>query len=458
MSAAGDPRWVIHRLPVLAVVCLLVLSGCSELPGGPSTETSPAGTSTGYPNLSASPTPTADGTPETSPSDSTPTATATPRADQSCESADATTPADTPDPSSVSIPVNGDGSLQFDVNRTYVRTMRLLGGPDTEPPEQIYLYRTTPYQPTVTDPVARTLLDARESTNFSAPRGKDGVVMGLTGEKSALERRFTVSHEYVHGAQFQTVSDSPAFEAAFADAYEQRRIGGAIIEGGASYAAVEYMLRHSDHSRQEIVDATDEYRNASPAGKYAWAPYHFGQQYVASQVDSPAEHWCVYQNPPETTEELIHGLEPGSEPVRPLTVTVDAQQWTEGSRETRGEMFVRVVLAAELAEQRAATGADGWGNDELVHLESGEQSGFVWAIRWDEASDADEFRETFGAAMDARNTTANGDGRWTTNGTAIGVERVGPETTVVVAGPESFVTSVEASGGNESVTVTTSDK
>lgn len=36
-------------------------------------------------------------------------------------------------------------------------------------------------------------------------------------------------------------------------------------------------------------------------------------------------------------------------------------------------------------------------------------------------------------------------------------ERVGPETTVVVAGPESFVTSVEASGGNESVTVTASD-
>lgn len=277
--------------------------------------------------------------------------------------------------------------------------------------------------------------------------------MGVTGEESRLENRFTVAHEMVHGVQFQRLTESPAFRMAFSEGYERQRVGAAIVEGGASYTGVEYMLRYSNHSRARILSATDKYRNASPAGKHHWAPYHFGQRYVESRYDSPAQHWCVYWNPPRTSEELIHGLEPGSEPVRNLSVAVDAADWTEQSRETRGELFARTVLAAELPEEPAAAGAAGWGNDTLVRLGRGDRSGFVWVVRWDTPADADEFRETFGAAMDARNTTAAAENRWTANGTTVRVDRVAPATTVVVSGPVSFVSGVEASGDDGNVTV-----
>lgn len=351
----------------------------------------------------------------------------------------------------------------MDPNLTYVRTMRLLGGPDTTPPKQVNVFETDPYRPTVEEPFAQTLLDApSDAPPSDVPRGLEGPVITRTGEKSDLLVEFTVAHEFTHGAQFETVDDSPAFEMAFSDDYERRWIGAALIEGGASFTGVEYMVRHSNHSRERIVNETDQYRGADPAGKYSWAAYHFGQQYVESRVDTPAEHWCVYRNPPETTEELIHGLEPGSEPPRALDVRLDpgadAHGWTAASRETRGELFARIVLAAELSEDRAAAGAAGWGNDELLTLERDGERGFVWTVRWDDAANATEFRETFAAAMDARpSTTAEGDGRWTADGTTVRVEQVAPETVVVVTGSNSFTSAVGVEGGNESVTVSMAD-
>lgn len=441
-----------RTLATLALVCALVLAGCSSGSTTPTADTadSPAAatTGTGTPDRAS---PTSEPSPTPGPS---PTASVTPAAFP-CESPDASTPAAQPDPSSVSIAVAGNASLPFDPNLTYVRTMRLLGGPDADPPERVNVYETDPYRPAVEEPFARTLLDARaEAPPSDVPRGLEGPVIPRTGEESDLLLEFTVAHEFTHGAQFQTVDDSPAFEAAFADEYQQRWIGAALIEGGASYTGVEYAVRHSDYSRERILDETDQYRDASPAGKYAWAAYHFGQRYVESRVDSPAEHWCVYRDPPETTEELVHGLDPGSEPVRDLAVDVDADGWTEVGRESRGELFTRVVLAAELPESRAAEGAAGWGNDELVALERDGERGYVWTLRWDTDDDAGEFLETFATAMDARNATAEDGGRWTANETVVRVERVAPETVVVVTGPASFVSAVDAEGSNESVAVT----
>lgn len=90
-------------------------------------------------------------------------------------------------------------------------------------------------------------------------------------------------------------------------------------------------------------------------------------------------------------------------------------------------------------------------------MERDGERGYVWTLRWDTDDDAGEFREAFAAAMDARNATPEGEGRWTANETSVRVERVVPETVVVVTGPESFVSAVDAEGGNESVAVTAAE-
>lgn len=419
---------------MLAVLALVALAGCS---GGPTTTPTNGTTTTAAPPETA----TTGGTMPSSSTTAKPSTT--------------TTPGDGPDENdttAIRIPLAGNGTLPFDHEETYARTMTLLGLEDpVDPPSQIYLYRpATPWQPTVDDPFARTLMDARESTNFSRAT-RSGLSLALDGNESPTELEFTVVHEYVHNAQFARIQDTPAFEAAFADAHQRHRAAAAVVEGGASYVALEYLVRYENRSRAAVVAETDGYRNASPAGKYAWAPYHFGREYVAERVDSPADHWRLYANPPRTTEAVIHGLEPGAEPPAPLSVTVDADAWSIANRETRGELFARVVLASELSEPRAARAAAGWGNDELVAFSTDGERAFAWTLRWDDAANATEFVDGFGAAMDARGPS-DADG-WTVDGTRIRLERVAPETVVVFTGPAAFVENATASGSDGNVTV-----
>jgi hypothetical protein len=426
------------------VLALVVLAGCS---GGPTTTP----TTTDDPNQSMN---TADiDSTATTEAESTGEPTTSPP-DATTRPGETTTGGEPGDPDAISIPVNGNGTLGFDHEQAYRRTMTLLGRNDSvDPPSQIYLYQpASPWQPTVADPFAQTLMDARRTSNFTAER-HNGLVIALAGTETTADLRYTVVHEYVHNAQFALVQDTPTWSAMFSGDYQQRRAAGALVEGSASYVAVEYETRFSNRSRDAVIGAHDNYLNASPAGKLAWAPYHFGREYVAARADSPADHWRLYEHTPETTEELIHGLPPGSEPPTPLTVTVETDDWSVAARETRGEMFTRVVLASELPEPRAARGAAGWGNDELVVLENGDARGFAWTLRWDDDANATEFLDAFAAAMDERGTRT--DGRWTANGTAIRLERVSGDTVVVATGPASFVASLTVDGRDGNVTVGT---
>jgi hypothetical protein len=432
---------------VVAVALLLALAGCGA-GGGSSTPTPAAGPD---PGTLASETPTT-GTATATATDAAGTAgAATPTTTDAAGTATRTptTPVAT-NASDYAIPVVGNGSIPFDVNRTYARTVELLRAP-VGPPAQVSLYTSpNPYRPVVREPFAAVLLNARRSSNLTIPR-REGVVMKSEG-KRPLGMRYTLAHEFTHNVQFARTEGTAVRRAVFyADDHQRRRVAAAIMEGSASYTALRQVLKYTDHDRSAVLSRVDEYRNASPAGKYVWAPYHFGRQYVAARVDSPAEHWRLYGNPPETAEELIHGLAPGSEPPKPLSVRVEAGEWSVEERERRGEMFLRVVLAAELSEPRAAAGAAGWGNDELLTIETASGTGYAWAIRWDSPEEAAEFRGALRVAMDRRADRRGGV--WTANGTAIDLRQASDGTTVVFAGDPSFVTGATASAAGGNVTV-----
>lgn len=71
---------------------------------------------------------------------------------------------------------------------------------------------------------------------------------------------------------------------------------------------------------------------------------------------------------------------------------------------------------------------------------NGSQAGYAWTLRWDDASEADEFQSAFGEYAD------RSDERFRT-------ERVGDETVVVFAGADDFVGNATATGNSSSVTV-----
>lgn len=287
--------------------------------------------------------------------------------------------------------------------------------------------------------------------------------MAEPGRERALER--TLAHEFVHVAQFQ--------QGAFArtqDALDLRRSYSrdrylayvSVIEGAAVFVADEYDRRYLEGERVTVASPA-RYRASSSGVQYAISRYYFGHRYLQHRFDSPDELSAVYDDPPETTEQLLHNDTNGSEEPRELTVATDlGGNRTAGRTNVNGELFTRIALASQLNESRAAAGADGWGADRLVPV-VGDERNYVWATRWDSPAEADEFEAALEEYLDSRaNASADaGTGGlevededvWADGDLRFRVERTDAETVVLLAGNGSFVGSASVTGTNETVSV-----
>jgi hypothetical protein len=226
----------------------------------------------------------------------------------------------------------------------------------------------------------------------------------------------------------------------------------ALVEGGAVYVTDVYSERFQSPAVHQSDVVTSEYESGPDGNRYLWAPYHFGYRYVAATVDSPNELETVYENYPETTEQLIHNVTPAEEPAADLELTTgDTGDWFRTDSDTKGELVTRIVLRSHLSRAQAAAAASGWGNDRLYVYEhsSGGTEGIAWALRWDDASEADEAQAAFEAYAQQRSERS---------GTTVQVERVTTETLVVFAGDEQFVDNAYAAGTDDEVSVSIGER
>jgi hypothetical protein len=164
----------------------------------------------------------------------------------------------------------------------------------------------------------------------------------------------------------------------------------------------------------------------------------------------------LWSDPPRTSEELIHGLEPDSEPPTPLRVSTPAgDRWQAVGTDRMGEAFVRYALESDLGPERARNAAAGWGNDTLriYRPVAGGDPSFVWVLGWDDRANATEFREAFADALDARGNRT--DGTWDLGDADASARLLAPTATTAafVAGNESFVESTDVSGAGTRLTI-----
>ena len=255
-----------------------------------------------------------------------------------------------------------------------------------------------------------------------------------------------LAHEFAHVLQYRLDENDALAERDGTETY----LGSTLREGEAEHVQQRVATeRFGGHGTRNVSRV---YHEADGSMKLNVAPYYFGSQYFA---DHP-ELVGAYDRQPTTTEQVLHGLEPGAEPARPLDVstTVRNESLRVGGETTRGELFLRVVLGDELNRSAATAGADGWGNDRLVRLDrtDGRTEGFVWIIRWDDAGEAAEFRRVAAAYLDGRgDRTTNG---WRADGMRFELRRVSPGTTAFLAVTDGFPSVTTAgAGGNVSVTV-----
>jgi len=303
-----------------------------------------------------------------------------------------------------------------------------------------------------------------QAIGLFAPNESGRALAQVSGERTIVVSRAlldhpsrfegTLSHEYTH--LLQTRANAPdRVASSVSDNASQPGDGAMVVwalyEGGATYVEQAYWERHVDAGTPPDRLTAASYRNASGLQQYLLSGHHYGYRYLDGRVDDPAALGAVYDDPPRTTEELLHGLEPGSEPVRPLSVSV-ADEWARTRRSaTMGELFVRVLLETELSPDTAATGADGWGNDTRLSLVRNGTRGHVWITTWDDAANASEFENAFRGYLSER-ATREGD-RWKlAHGT---VEICGTDGTVVAvcAGEDAFLDAISVAVAGDTVRI-----
>jgi hypothetical protein len=267
---------------------------------------------------------------------------------------------------------------------------------------------------------------------------RDGTVWFWVGPNAtSADIEATLAHEFAH--VYQTGIDA---ELGW-DASLSRNV---VSEGTAELVTFQYTDRYMpSYSEEEQLEAG--YRNSKSLRRLAYVPYLYGARYARNVSDGDEPMVSMYENPPNTSEQLLHGLDPSSEPPKPLT-THGRTNGTWVYDETPspwGEASLRYVLQMELSEERAARAAAGWGNDRRMTFSHGDERGYAWVLRWDSPSEAQEFESAW-ADYEANVSEP------------LRLVGVGEETTVVLAGNRTFVESATVSGTNGNVTVSTAAK
>jgi hypothetical protein len=334
------------------------------------------------------------------------------------------------------------GELPFNATVVYRRVERLLGV-DAPAPEVVVEDRDAfdfsaieprPYQSAL-GLQAGSISDC--VTFYSASGGDPISITQGTLSAEAVELIFV--HELGHRFQGQLsgsvgmteIAESPAFPT-----------GGIAVYTTDRYAE-RYDKRWNGSRPVEIRECI--YDHAPGTYRRTAGEVYFGARYVEERVDEPTNLSAVFESPPESTEAVVHRLEPGAEPVRSLDVSVgDGDRWTVDERRRAGEIELRAWLHAGLPADRVDTAATGWGADRLVRFGGASDPSVAWTLRMDSPGDADELAA---AVADLETDLER------RNATSLRSTRIGAETVVVFGGPESFVANATASGTAGNVTV-----
>jgi hypothetical protein len=281
-----------------------------------------------------------------------------------------------------------------------------------------------------------------------------GITM-FTGENDSRTIHYVLAHEFVH--YVQTSRDRIETLRERLDATTDARfVLGSLIEGAAVYATDAYIAEHleGNGTKSDLYVAVRSRLRPGSFPAYANSRYIAGWRYIEERDPPHDATDSVYETPPRTGEQLLHGLDPAVEPPRPLSITEERGAYRRIGRDRLGEGFLRIALRNGLDRERANEAAAGWGNGSLrtYRPRSGGSAVYAWVLRFDDAANRTEFVSAFEDSIAARG--ARTGETWTADGTAFGLRAAGEASAVVLAGTDRFVRNTSVSGTNGSVSIT----
>ncbi|MEF8799525.1 MAG: Hvo_1808 family surface protein [Halolamina sp.] len=245
---------------------------------------------------------------------------------------------------------------------------------------------------------------------YYSPR-EDQIVIVSQNETPVVDR-VTLAHELVHALQDQR------FTFLRGDTHDSGIAGTSVTEGDASYVEQRYEERCG--ANWSCVDRPEQSSGADIAdrnlGVYVtiYAPYSDGPAFIHDIYQRGGWNAVnqLYSQPPETTEQLI---DPERYPDDgPETVQVpdrSGENWQRyGGAERVGESSTYAMLWFQRGLNRStfseesdpysrynytAEATDGWAGDTFVTYRNGDAGGYVWKLRWESRDDAVEFASAY---------------------------------------------------------------
>lgn len=442
-------------VPVLAVALLLLVAGCVA----PVADPSAAG-----PDATVEPA-------------STPGPNATEAPGDAAADADLPPPEELADDHEIEV----DDGVPVDAALVFARVQVVTGEPNARPPDRVQVFGANRMRlgggsvGRFRQLVGVTFPEGEELVAAGYVDGPDRIVLNEELLADAERTESVLAHESVHVVQYEqeafvTTNRNLGPDREFRRTTDAGLAYRSVIEGTAMYAETAYWERYDGNGTAPDVEMRRAYENSSGAVRLGLAPYRFGAAHVDGRVDDATELETVYEEPPRTTSEVLHGVDRDEPAVDPLNVTevgaegADADgdyEAVDTSADRQGELFTRVMLAAELADDRAAAAAAGWRNDRRLAFSDGSSRSYVWALRFEDADEADAFAAAARDYFDARGDratvgTPNGERTvWRDDdpAAAFRVERAGAETVVLVLGDDGFVEGVDVDGDDDEVRV-----
>ncbi len=299
-----------------------------------------------------------------------------------------------------------------------------------------------------------------------------GEMFVVQGQGFQGPERLTYSHEYTHVLQDQNYNIKTGLnysdDACEVDSERCAAIQ-ALLEGDATLSQTFWYQNYStNQDKQQISDFYNSlispvYDSAPAFLKDDFVfPYNQGATFVQDIYGQGG--WAAvdaaYQNPPVSTEQILHpNLYPSDTPI-PVTLpdltSALGEGWREVSRNQMGEWYTYLILArgadanARLDDTTAQSAAAGWGGDNYVvlHNDSTGQTAFVMKTLWDTANDAAEFASAFEKyATDRFGVTSSTQGNTTTWSYESGLTTLyqSGDTTIWITAPDP--TSVQTLSG-----------
>jgi hypothetical protein len=232
--------------------------------------------------------------------------------------------------------------------------------------------------------------------------------------------RMTYSHEYLHVLQDQTydLEEGLGYSEELCELDSERCAGlQALIEGDATLLEEQWMTTYA--TQEDIMDAM-EYISNLDTPVYDSAPrflrqdllfpYQAGLTFVKTifRDGGWAAVDAVYQNPPTSTEQILHPEKyPLDNPVKlivPEATAALGSDWTLIDENALGEWYTQLVLNEFISKSDAAPAADGWGGDvyHVYHNDSSGEGLLLLVTQWDSMVDVHEFSSAFIAYIEAR--------------------------------------------------------